>query len=152
MVRLDARAVRFAAIHRGCAGYSLSPANTNTCNQGYVKINTVAGCQSAAAAIGKTYYGSVTYFDSAGGCYFFTGDSQYAAAVCFNTDLTGASHPLAQPLCAGAGPDPTSARRSVCVCVRVCLFVCRFGLFVSFVLVCVRAPVRAHTQLCVCAA
>jgi hypothetical protein len=143
-----ARCALLPSIGASCAGYSLSPANTNTCNQGYLKINTVAGCQSAAAAIGKTYYGSVTYFDSAGGCYFFTGDSQYAAAVCFNTDLTGASHPLAQPLCAGAGPDPTSARRSVRV--RACLFVCcRFGSFVLFVLVRVRAPVCAHTHLCV---
>ncbi len=91
-----------------CAGKTVfGLKGSNTCPAGSYVIVDVAECQSAAAAAGQRYYGTVGA-DFPRGCSF-------GIIVQLSTDPTGTAKPNMQPLCAvGTGPHQ-------CVSVRVCL-------------------------------
>jgi hypothetical protein len=112
--------------HRGgrlCAEFVLGALDTNVCPtgpSGWSKIGPAA-CSTAAEAFGRSYVSSgIADASYPSGCFGY--DSTYLR---FNAHPTGAPHPNAQPLCAGA---PTPHRRSrVFACararVRACMWV-----------------------------
>ncbi len=101
-----------AVLADACAAeYVLGPANTNACLAGSAKITDVTACPAAAAALGKTYAGSVSPAQRPSGCYLDTGDGR----VYFNPSAPGAAAPNAQPLCLSTGapfqpPSPALLR------------------------------------------
>ena len=111
---------------RACAGKTVfGLKGSNTCPAGSYVIVDVAECQSAAAAAGQRYFGTV-------GSNFPRGCS-LATVVQLSTDATGTANPNMQPLCAvGTGPLAecafvcacASERACDCVCVRACVCVC----------------------------
>jgi hypothetical protein len=95
----------------GCACSVLGPANTNACLAGSAKITDVTACPAAAAALGKTYGGSVSQAQRPSGCYLDTGDG----TVYFNPSAPGAAAAGAQPVCRVTGapfepPPPAHLR------------------------------------------
>jgi hypothetical protein len=78
-----------------CAGVVLGAPNTNVCPAGSARIGTAAACESAAAAIGKSYSGYMTVPGFPSGCF------TNPPFVEFNDHPTGAPYPNMQPLCAG---------------------------------------------------
>jgi hypothetical protein len=95
----------YALAHACAADYVLGPANSNACLAGSAKITDVTACPAAAAALGKTYAGSVSQALRPSGCYLDTGDGR----VYFNP-TPGAAASGAQPVCLGTGaPFPTAA-------------------------------------------
>ncbi len=93
------------------ADYVLGPANTNACLTGSAKITDVTACPAAAAALGKTYAGSVAQALRPSGCYLDTGDGR----VYFNPSAPGVAASGAQPLCRVTGapfqpPPPAHLR------------------------------------------
>ena len=108
-----------------CAGFVDGADNTNACPSGSSKIVSEAACASAAAAVGRTYSGSLTDAIRPSGCYTATGVT--TSSVFFNADPTGAANAITRPLCAGAAATSTAADRrmwAVCVCIRVCAWLC----------------------------
>jgi hypothetical protein len=81
------------------AGYAWGEDGSNRCPASYYAIDTEAACESAAAAAGKAYRGSVTDCFSPRGCYFTPGDIN---ALTFNADAVGTGEPGLQLLCSGA--------------------------------------------------
>ena len=71
---------------------------SKACPQGFFPVQTDAACQSLAAIGGKSYGGSVIVATLPPGCFWLT----VSGGVYLNTHATGAAHPNAQPLCAGA--------------------------------------------------
>ena len=98
-----------------CAGKTVfGPKGSNTCPAGSYVIVDVAECQSAAAAAGQRYFGTV-------GSNFPRGCS-LATIVQLSTDATGTANPNMQPLCAvGTGPLTQCASVRVCMRERVCV-------------------------------
>ncbi len=94
------RRTRKRALWHACAAnYDLGPFNTNACLAGSAKITDVTACPAAAAALGKTYAGSVSQALRPSGCYLDTGDGR----VYFNPSAPGAAAPGAQPVCRVTG-------------------------------------------------
>jgi hypothetical protein len=91
-------------LHAACAGKTVfGPKGSNTCPAGSYVIVDVAECQSAAAAAGQRYFGTV-------GSNFPRGCS-FGIIVQLSTDPTGTASPNMQPLCAvGTGPHPPCER------------------------------------------
>jgi hypothetical protein len=143
-----------------CAGFVDGALNTNACPPGSSKIVLATACVSAAAAVGRSYGGSLTDAIRPSGCYTATGVT--TGSVFFNDHPTGAPNAMTRPLCAGAAATSIAANRHTwaecvcvcartCVCVFVCVCVCVFLCISVFVCVClctclsVRACVRVFT-------
>jgi hypothetical protein len=72
--------------------------NSRTCRRSYSQVPTEAACQSLAAIAEKWYGGSVNLTSSPPGCFWL----KIGGGIYLNTHATGAAHPNAQQLCAGA--------------------------------------------------
>jgi hypothetical protein len=84
-----------------CAAFD-GKLNSKACPQSFVSVITDAACQSLAAIGGKAYGGSVNVTTLPSGCLWLT----VGGGVYLNTHATGAAHPNAQQLCAGAPAPP----------------------------------------------
>jgi hypothetical protein len=80
-----------------CAAFD-SKLSSKACPQGFSQVTTEAACQSLAAIGGKAYVGSVNIASFPAGCLWLI----VGGGVYLNNHSTGAAHPNAQPLCAGA--------------------------------------------------
>jgi hypothetical protein len=87
------------------AGYAWGEDGSNLCQASYFAIVNAAACESAAAAAGKAYFGSVTDPSYPSGCYFDQGDN---GGCYFNADAVGAGYPGTQLLCSGAARSRTA--------------------------------------------
>jgi hypothetical protein len=93
---------------------------SNACLAGSDMIVSEAKCQAAAAATGRNYIQSGSWYDVPRGCYGGHSNSLY-----FNTHPTGGANQWCQPLCAvptGARAQCSVRTRVVCVCAMcVCM-------------------------------
>jgi hypothetical protein len=103
-----------------CAAF-VGALNSRTCPQGYSQVTTDAACKSLAAIGGKSYGGSVNAATLPPGCFWLN----VGGGVYLNTHATGAAHPNAQQLCAGAPPSraqPRALMRRHGVPVSICSY------------------------------
>ncbi len=89
-----------------CAAFVGTALNSKACPQSFFAVKTDAACQSLAAIGGKPYGGSVNVTTFPSGCFWLT----VGGGVYLNTHATGAAHPKAQQLCAGAPALPSHAQ------------------------------------------
>jgi hypothetical protein len=89
------------------AGYAWGEDGSNQCPTSYYAIDTAAACESAATAVGKTFFGGVTYTYHPSGCYLY----QFSGNLFFNADALGAGYRGTQLLCSGAARSRTRRLR-----------------------------------------
>ncbi len=102
-----------------CAGYVSGDDGSNTCPDGYARIETEAACRTAAVAAGKTFNSGAENLGSyPKGCYYF---ARVNGAAVFNAHAQGAGKTGTQLLCAVAAvATVATGARSPCshACVR----------------------------------
>ena len=151
MVRLDARAVRFAAIHRGLLCRILAERGEHQHLQPRLSQDQH---RCRLSECGRRHREDVLrqrdVLRLGRRVLLFHGRFAIRCRRVFQHQSHGRQPPTRAAALRRCRPRPDlCALQRACAC----LFVCRcFGLFVLFVLVRVRALVRAHTHLCVCAA
>ncbi len=96
-----------SSAHGAAAWYQFGSFGSNDCPAHSTRIVDASACQSAAAAVGLSWYGNVSNDDSPKGCYHFDylDDAGNVNVVYFNNnEPSGILSSNARPLCYVGAP------------------------------------------------